>query len=129
AGLPIGLLIAYLLRRPPGQAAAMLRFAAASGLAGAMIAAAIAYAIPSRYVATATLRLRTPEGREAPGRFAADHIQQRMMDVLSRRSLGDLIMSPELNLYRSERQRHSLVEVIEEMRERDLRIESVDVGL
>jgi uncharacterized protein involved in exopolysaccharide biosynthesis len=128
AGLPAGLLIAYLRRRPPGQAAAMLRFAAAGGAAGAILAWAIAFAIPSRYIATATLRLHTSEGRETPDRLAAGRIQERMMDVLSRRSLAELIVSPELNLYRSERRRRSLEEVIEEMRERDLRIESVDVA-
>jgi uncharacterized protein involved in exopolysaccharide biosynthesis len=129
AGLPIGLLVAYVRRRPPGQALAMLRFAAASGAAGTIVAAVIAFAIPSRYVATATLCLHVPEDRETPDRRITDYIQQRMMEVLSRRNLGELIASQELNLYGSERQRHSLMEVADEMRERDLRIESVDVGL
>ena len=52
-----------------------------------------------------------------------------MMEVLSRRSLAELIASPELNLYGAERRRRAATEVADEMRERDLRIESVDVGL
>jgi uncharacterized protein involved in exopolysaccharide biosynthesis len=128
AGIPIGLVIAYWRRRPPGQAVAILRFATVSGIAGAVLAGAIAFAMPSRYIATATLRIPTPEGRDAPDRLAADRIHQRMMEVLSRGSLGELIVSPELDLYRAERQRHSLAEVVDEMRDRDLRIESVDVG-
>jgi uncharacterized protein involved in exopolysaccharide biosynthesis len=128
AGLPLGLLIAFLRRRPPGQASAMLRFATATGVAGAVVAGAISFAIPSRYVSTAVLRLRAPEGREAPDRFASQQIQQRMMEVLSRVSLAELIQRPELNLYHSERARQPMEAIVTAMRDRDLRIESLDVG-
>jgi hypothetical protein len=57
AGIAIGLLIAFFRRRPPGEAWAMVRFAAAGGAAGAVIAAALSFAIPDRYVSTAVLRV------------------------------------------------------------------------
>jgi hypothetical protein len=128
AGLPLGLLIAFLRRRPPGQARAMLRFATATGAVGALLAAAISYAIPSRYVSTATLRLRPANGADAPDRLGAEQVHQRMIEVLSRSSLAELIQRPELNLYRGERARRPLEDVIARVREHDLRIESVDVG-
>ncbi|HJZ99878.1 MAG TPA: hypothetical protein VKE70_25390, partial [Candidatus Solibacter sp.] len=99
-----------------------------TGAAGGIVAAVIAFAIPSRYVAAATLRLRPAEGAEAPDRLAAQQVHQRMIEVLSRTSLAELIQRPELNLYRGERARRPLEEIIGRMREHDLRIESVDVG-
>jgi hypothetical protein len=128
AGFPVGLVIAFFRRRPRAQAVAMLRFASATGAAGAIVAAAISFAIPSRYISTATLRLRPAPGADAPDRIAAQQVHERMIEVLSRSSLADLIQRPELNLYRSERQRRRLEEIIVQMRDRDLRIESVDVG-
>ena len=80
AGLPLGILIAWFRRRPPGQAFATLRFAAATGAAGALVATAIGFAIPSRYVSTAVLRAPPQSG---------DHVQRLMIEVLSRQNLGD----------------------------------------
>jgi hypothetical protein len=127
AGLPMGLVIAFFRRRPREQAIAMLRFATVTGAAGAIVAAAISFAIPSRYVSTATLRLLPAPGAEAPDRLAAQQVHQRMIEVLSRSSLAELIQRSELNLYRSERQRRPLEDIIAQMRDRDLRIESVEI--
>jgi uncharacterized protein involved in exopolysaccharide biosynthesis len=127
AGLPLGLLITFFRRRPPGQTWAMLRFAAASGVAGAVIAAAVSFAIPSRYVSTATLRVRPPEGSEPPDLFASQQVQQRMIEVLSHRSLMDLVN--DLDLYPSDRIRYSADELIATVREHDLKIESLDASL
>jgi uncharacterized protein involved in exopolysaccharide biosynthesis len=128
AGLPLGLVIAFLRRRPPGQGVAMLRFAAATGAAGAVVGALISFAIPSRYVSTATLRVSAADGRDTPDRGALEQIGQRMIEVLSRRSLAELIQRPDLDLYRSERASRPLEEIVAGMRNRDLRIEPLDVG-
>jgi hypothetical protein len=82
AGIPIGLLIAFLRRRPPGDARRMLRFAGAGGLAGAVIAGAISLAIPERYISTAVLRENAP----AP---SGSRITERMMQVLNRENIPD----------------------------------------
>ena len=83
AGVPIGLVIAFLRRRPPGQAWSIVRFGAATGAAGAVLATAIAFAIPSRYVCTAVLRVRptSPESR--------DEVTALMMEVLNGKTLGE----------------------------------------
>jgi hypothetical protein len=79
AGAALGLLIAFLRRRPPGQAWAMLRFAGVSGAAGVTIAAAVAFAIPSRYISTAVLRVRPRAS------VPAASLQEQIQDVLVHR--------------------------------------------
>ena len=106
----------------------MLRFAAATGAAGAVVGALISFAIPSRYVSTATLRVSAADGRDTPDSGALEQIGQRMIEVLSRRSLAELIQRPDLDLYRSERASRPLEEIVSGMRNRDLRIEPLDVG-
>jgi capsular polysaccharide biosynthesis protein len=83
AGIPIGLILAFLRRRPPGQAWSIVRFAAATGAAGAVLATAIAFAIPSRYVSTAVLRVlpSDPQSR--------DEVAAILMEVFNSRTLGD----------------------------------------
>ncbi|MDQ1473789.1 MAG: protein tyrosine kinase modulator [Bryobacterales bacterium] len=52
-----------------------------------------------------------------------DRIIQMEGDILSRRSLSDLIQAPELNLYPKERAKQPLEDVIEMMKSRDLKID------
>jgi len=58
-------------------------------------------------------------------------LQQRLtsmqQDILSRGSLSELIQRPSLDLYRKERQRYPLEDVIQEMRNR-IRIQALDVS-
>jgi uncharacterized protein involved in exopolysaccharide biosynthesis len=126
-GLAAGVLIAFLRRRPPGEARAMLRFAAATGAAGAVVAGLISLAISSRYISTATLRLSPPANQETLDPAATQQIQQRLIEVLSRSSLTELILRPSLNLYRSERYRKPLEEIVASMRQDDLKIASLDL--
>src|ERR1035437_3746672 len=43
-------------------------------------------------------------------------------EILSRSSMSELILSPSLHLYREERQRRPMKDIIDDMRRRDLRI-------
>jgi uncharacterized protein involved in exopolysaccharide biosynthesis len=81
AGLPLGLAIAFLRRRPPGQGWAALRRIAAAGAAGGAIAAAIAFAIPDRYASTAVLRVPTSARSN-------NRVPELMMEVLSSQNLS-----------------------------------------
>jgi hypothetical protein len=118
----LALVLAFLRRRPPGQAQAMLKMGAAGAAAGALLAGAIAFAIPARYVSTAVLRIRPGTGGKISARHVADYVSQETPKILSRSSLAGLIQRPELDLYHGERARHPLEQVIDKMRE-DLRIE------
>jgi hypothetical protein len=122
------LLILILRRGRSDQALAMLRAAAATGVAGAIIGGAIAFSIPSRYNSTATVCLHLLKDAGASNRLASEQLRQRVWEALSSRSLAELILKPELNLYPSERARRPMKEVTAQMRDDDLRIEPVDGG-
>jgi uncharacterized protein involved in exopolysaccharide biosynthesis len=122
AGAGIAWLLAILRRRPRGQAAAMLKMSAAGGAAGALLATAIAFALPDRYVSTAVLMIRPGTGQKVTARHVADYVRQETPVILSRSHLAELIRRPALDLYRGERARHPLEQVIDQMRE-DIRIE------
>jgi len=114
--------LVFLRRRPQGQAPAMLKMGAAGAAVGALLAGAIAFAIPARYVSTAVLRIRPGTGGKVSARHVVDYVRQETPVVLSRSSLAGLIQRPELDLYRGERARHPLEQVIDKMLE-DIRIE------
>src|ERR1035437_1791158 len=48
-------------------------------------------------------------------------------EILSRSSMSELILSPSLHLYREERQRRPMKDIIDDMRRRDLRIAPLGV--
>ena len=122
AGALLALVLAFLRRRPPGQAAAMLKLGAVGAAAGALLAGAIAFAIPSRYVSTAVLQIRSGIGREVSTRHVVDYAVQETAMIRSRSNLAELMQRSNLDLYHGERARHPLEQVIDKMRE-DLRIE------
>jgi uncharacterized protein involved in exopolysaccharide biosynthesis len=122
AGALLALVLAFLRRRPRGQAAAMLKMGAIGGAAGALLAGAIAFAIPARYVSTAALWIRSATGQKISTRHVADYVRRETPVILSRSSLAELMQRPELDLYRGERAHHPMEQVIDKMRE-DLRIE------
>jgi uncharacterized protein involved in exopolysaccharide biosynthesis len=57
----------------------------------------------------------------------ADRLQQMQQDILSRGSLSELIQRPSLDLYKSERQRKPMEDIIEEMRG-DITIGLLDIS-
>jgi hypothetical protein len=122
AGALLALALAFLRRRPPGQAAAMLKLGAVGAAAGALLAGAIAFAIPSRYVSTAVLRIRPGIGGKVSTRHVVDYAVQETAMIRSRSNLAELMQRPELDLYHGERARHPMEQAIDKMRE-DLRIE------
>jgi hypothetical protein len=121
-GALLAWVLAFLRRRPPGQAAAMLKMGAAGGAAGALLAGTIAFAIPARYVSTAVLRIHPGTGQKISARHVADYVRQETEVILSRSNLTELMQRSELDLYHGERARHPMEQVIDKMRE-DLRIE------
>jgi hypothetical protein len=86
------------------------RMMAACGLAGALLAGAIAFRMPPRYVSTALFRITLQSGATLSDRLAP--IAQQ---VFSRASLGGLIMKR--NLYQRERQSKPMSHIVEQMRQ------------
>ena len=108
AGALLAWVLAFLRRRPRGQAAAMLKMGAIGGAAGALLAGAIAFAIPARYVSTAVLRIRSGIGGKVSTRHVVDYVVQETTVILSRSSLAELMQRWNLDLYHGERARHPM---------------------
>ncbi len=85
---------------------------AASAVFGAAVMASLFAAIPNSYVSSAVLKV----GSEGSRQDTVDAIQRIAMNVESRVGLVKLITT--YNLYRSERSRKPLEDVIEEMKKR-----------
>jgi len=91
--------------------ATYLKLGAAFALAGVLIATVASFVIPKAYVSTAVLRISD-----------VDQLAKAEQNVLTRKSLSQIIQDPALQLYPSERSTQPLEDVIENMRRRDIHI-------
>ncbi len=96
--------------------------------AGVVIGAVAALVLPNTYVSQASLRITPAQISESilpsiVSQQMSDRISQMEQDILSRTSLSELIQRKELDLYKKERDRKPLDDVIEVMRTRDVHIQ------
>lgn len=116
AGLILGLLTAVTMRRPKWTLR-MAGFAAA----GCVLGIAVSFLLPDTYTSTAVLRIRppivpeTPEGGSAAASLA-ERLQPMQQEILSRGSLAEIIQRPEFDLYRKQRAKSPLEDVVATMR-------------
>ena len=96
-----------------------IRLAAAGGGLCAIAAGFLSFTIPERYVSTSVMRL-SPDGPVAD-RGAAQRYFELQQEILSTASLAELIQRPSMDLYRGQRDRHPIEEVVNQMR-RDIGI-------
>jgi uncharacterized protein involved in exopolysaccharide biosynthesis len=101
--------------------------------AGLVIGAVVAFALPNVYVSQASLRITPAQISEAilpsvVNQQMADRINEMQQDILSRTSLAELIQRPALDLYKKERDRKPLDDVIEQMRTKDVKIQVMNLG-
>ena len=87
------------------------RPASLAALAGVILAGAISLRIPDRYVSSAVMKVG-----------ATDLAAQRLQEVLSRSSLAALIQRPSMHLYPGERYRMPMLDIVDQMRDRDIRV-------
>jgi capsular polysaccharide biosynthesis protein len=95
-------------------------------VAGMLAGWGISFLVTPSYISQATLLLA-----QQPGSAPADHreaIGVMQQQVLSRTSLSAIITDGRLDLYRSERSREPLEDVIETMRNRDVQITLAGTG-
>jgi capsular polysaccharide biosynthesis protein len=88
-------------------------------LAGVLAAGIWSVTLPKRYVSTAVMRI-------SGGPALLDHLQAVQQAALSRESLASIIAQQ--NLYPNERKKYPLDNVIQEMRNRHLRIQRTDAA-
>ncbi len=129
AGLLLGLLAALVMRWPHGVMQ-LGGFAAA----GCVLAAAVSFAIPSRYTSTAVMEISGAQITEDPfaplplAPLAAETLRQMETELLSTQSLSRIIEDPRNNLYASERAKKPIGEVVRNMLASDLRIAPLNPG-
>jgi uncharacterized protein involved in exopolysaccharide biosynthesis len=127
-GVVLGLLV-VLVWRGAARAAKdktawnSLKVVAAVALAGALVAGVFAFRTPDRYVSTAVVRLIPAGQAVGDGQRALDRLVELQQKVLSRESLGEIITQPAFDLYREDRKRMPLEDVVENMRNKALRFQ------
>lgn len=99
--------------------------------AGIVISTMVAFFLPNVYVSRAVLRITPPQIPEnlVPATFSqqmTDSMQSIWQEVVSRSSLAELIQKPSLDLYKPERNRKPLEDVIEDMR-KDVKLDYIGV--
>jgi uncharacterized protein involved in exopolysaccharide biosynthesis len=122
AGLMVGLLTVLILRS--GRRAWLV---AACAAAGFVLAAAASFVIPDRYTSTAVMQITPAQITEDPLATptlsdARERWPELEHTVLSRAHLAEIIQKTRPKLYPDERARKPLEEIVDEMRNRDIRI-------
>ena len=101
--------------------------------AGLVLAVVVAFMWPDTYVSQAVMRI-TPQ--QVPENLIpsvlntqmAERLNQMQQEILSRTSLQELIQRPSLDLYKRERQRLPLEDVIQDMRNRYVKIQMMETS-
>ncbi len=95
--------------------------------AGLVVSVVVAFLWPDTYVSTAVMRI-TPQ--QVPQNLVPsaittqmqERLQQMETDILSRSSLSEIIQKPSLNLYSKERTRVPMEDIVQDMRNKDIKI-------
>jgi polysaccharide chain length determinant protein (PEP-CTERM system associated) len=95
--------------------------------AGLVISTVVAFIWPDTYISTAVMRITPPQIPDKLVSTAltsdmANRLQQMETDILSRTSLAEIIQKPSLDLYKKERARLPMEDIVQEMRNKDIRI-------
>jgi uncharacterized protein involved in exopolysaccharide biosynthesis len=100
--------------------------------AGLVVSVVVAFLWQDTFVSTAVMRI-TPQ-QISPNLVPTvanlqmqQRLQQMQQEILSRGSLSELIQRPALDLYRKERQRYPMEDIINDMRNKAIKIQSVAV--
>jgi len=120
---------AFLLRdRSAPRRASYLKSAFAAAAYTGILTGLASFALPDHYVSTGILRTARVDASGLPVSGAdPEHLQRVNVKVLSRNALAELIQRPALDLYRRERQRRPLEEIVQEMR-RSIRVYPANVS-
>jgi hypothetical protein len=91
------------------------------GFAGLILATGGSFAIPNEYVSRAIMQASFQEKTDPAEQ--ADRISTLMGQVVSRHSLAEIIQRRDLNLYRRDRDRKPLEDVIEGMKDKGIKVD------
>ena len=102
-----------------------LKIVASAGLAGALAAGVGALMIEDRYVSTAVVRFTFAGLTDRDRQGTLERLMRMEQEVFSRKSLGELMTQPALDLYPEDRKRMPQEDVVENLR-KALRINLLD---
>jgi uncharacterized protein involved in exopolysaccharide biosynthesis len=117
------------------NATTYLKLAGGLAVAGAIVATAASFSVPRIYESTAVMRIAEPQNpqrgastvsQEALQEHAGHQLLQIEQEVLSRTTLEELITQPALDLYRQDRMRDPMEDIVQRMRNQDIRIRMVN---
>jgi succinoglycan biosynthesis transport protein ExoP len=96
--------------------------------AGLVISIVVAFMVQNTYISQATLQITPAQISESivkttSNQALSERINEMEQEILSRASLSSIITDPRLDLYKSERASGTLEDVIETMKNRDIRIQ------
>ena len=99
--------------------------------AGLVLAVVVAFMWPDTYISQAVMRItpqQVPENLipSVLGTQMAERLNQMQQEILSRGRLQELIQRPSLDLYRSQRQRLPLEDIIQDMRNKYIKIQMME---
>jgi polysaccharide chain length determinant protein (PEP-CTERM system associated) len=102
--------------------------------AGLVVGVVVAFLWPDTFISQALMRI-TPQ--QVPEKLVpsainsqmAERLTQMQQEILSRTSLAEMVQRPALNLYPKERQRMPMEDIIEQMRNKDIKISMLDGAL
>ncbi len=97
---------------------------------GLVLATVVAFFWPDTYVSTAVMRVTPQQVPEnlVPSAITSqmtERLQQMETEILSRTSLAEIIQKPSLNLYERDRQRIPMEDLVQKMRNKDVRISPI----
>src|ERR1035437_6965774 len=100
---------------------------------GLVVSVVVAFMWPDTYVSQAVMRItpQTISDRLVPtiaNMQMQQRLQQMQQQILSRDSLSALIKKPTLDLYRKELARYPMEDVIQDMRNKYIRLQATEVG-
>jgi uncharacterized protein involved in exopolysaccharide biosynthesis len=98
---------------------------------GLVLSVVVAFMWPDTYISQAVMRI-TPQ--QIPENLVPsvvntqmqERLNQMQQEILSRTSLQELILKPSLDLYKRERQRLPLEDIIQDMRNKYIKIQMMD---
>jgi polysaccharide chain length determinant protein (PEP-CTERM system associated) len=101
--------------------------------AGLVVAVVVAFLWPDTYVSQAVMRITPPTISQnlvptVVNMQMQQRLQQMQQEILSRTSLSELITRPSLDLYRKERAKYPLEDIIQDMRNKSIKIQTVEVA-
>jgi uncharacterized protein involved in exopolysaccharide biosynthesis len=98
--------------------------------AGLVVATVVAFLWPDTYVSTAVMRI-TPQQvsdklvQTVATTLMADRLQQLQTEIMSRTSLAEIIQKPSLDLYKRERNRLPMEDIVQDMKNRYIKISPI----